>query len=171
MFESRSSNTAAVLIKTSVLLDVQSFGHEVSQLRRSTALTCCTLSSEMQSLRRASTTIRSFQQLEKWIGGCTFSTSSVAQADDLKQAFADALPREQKRLKAIKTELGTKDIHSVNVNMVIGGMRGITGMLYETSLLDADDGIRFRGHSIPELQVRCIRATALNICMFAAAVR
>lgn len=26
-------------------------------------------------------------------------------------------------------------------------------MLWETSLLDAEEGIRFRGHSIPELQV------------------
>lgn len=38
------------------------------------------------------------------------------------------------------------------VNMAVGGMRGIKGMLWETSLLDADEGIRFRGHSIPELQ-------------------
>lgn len=28
------------------------------------------------------------------------------------------------------------------------------GMLWETSLLDAEEGIRFRGYSIPELQVR-----------------
>ena len=27
------------------------------------------------------------------------------------------------------------------------------GLLWETSLLDADEGIRFRGYSIPELQV------------------
>jgi hypothetical protein len=28
----------------------------------------------------------------------------------------------------------------------------VQGMLWETSLLDAEEGIRFRGHSIPELQ-------------------
>jgi citrate synthase len=28
----------------------------------------------------------------------------------------------------------------------------LQGMLWETSLLDAEEGIRFRGHSIPELQ-------------------
>ena len=38
------------------------------------------------------------------------------------------------------------------MNMIMGGMRGILGLLYETSLLDANDGIRFRGLSIPELQ-------------------
>lgn len=32
------------------------------------------------------------------------------------------------------------------------GMRGMKGLVYETSLLDSDEGIRFRGYSIPELQ-------------------
>ena len=108
----------------------------------------------MQALRRASSALRQHSILHECFAVQAFSTSAAAQADELKSAFSEALPREQKRLKNIKTELGTRDIHSVNVNMVIGGMRGITGMLYETSLLDADEGIRFRGHSIPELQVR-----------------
>jgi citrate synthase len=33
-----------------------------------------------------------------------------------------------------------------------GGMRGIKGLVCETSVLDADEGIRFRGYSIPECQ-------------------
>ncbi len=36
--------------------------------------------------------------------------------------------------------------------MAIGGMRGIPGLLWETSLLDPEEGIRFRGYSIPECQ-------------------
>ena len=31
-------------------------------------------------------------------------------------------------------------------------MRGITGLVTETSLLDPEEGIRFRGYSIPECQ-------------------
>lgn len=31
-------------------------------------------------------------------------------------------------------------------------MRGIKGMVWETSVLDPDEGIRFRGLSIPEIQ-------------------
>uniref|UniRef100_A0A8C7J8K6 Citrate synthase n=1 Tax=Oncorhynchus kisutch TaxID=8019 RepID=A0A8C7J8K6_ONCKI len=31
-------------------------------------------------------------------------------------------------------------------------MRGMKGLVYETSVLDADEGIRFRGYSIPECQ-------------------
>ena len=33
-----------------------------------------------------------------------------------------------------------------------GGMRGIKGLVWETSVLDAEEGIRFRGYSIPECQ-------------------
>lgn len=33
-----------------------------------------------------------------------------------------------------------------------GGMRGIKALVTETSVLDADEGIRFRGLSIPECQ-------------------
>ena len=31
-------------------------------------------------------------------------------------------------------------------------MRGIKGMVWETSVLDAEEGIRFRGKTIPECQ-------------------
>jgi len=41
---------------------------------------------------------------------------------------------------------------NVTVDQVIGGMRGIPGLLWETSLLDPDEGIRLRGYSLPELQ-------------------
>lgn len=33
-----------------------------------------------------------------------------------------------------------------------GGMRGIKALVTETSVLDPDEGIRFRGYSIPECQ-------------------
>ena len=37
-------------------------------------------------------------------------------------------------------------------------MRGMTGLVTETSLLDAQEGIRFRGYSIPELQKKLPKA-------------
>ena len=39
-----------------------------------------------------------------------------------------------------------------------GGMRGIRGLVTETSVLDPDEGIRFRGFSIPECQEKLPRA-------------
>jgi citrate synthase len=37
-------------------------------------------------------------------------------------------------------------------------MRGITGLVTETSLLDSEEGIRFRGYTIPELQQKLPKA-------------
>ncbi len=47
---------------------------------------------------------------------------------------------------------GKKKIGEVTLSQIYQGMRGITGLVSETSLLDASEGIRFRGFSIPELQ-------------------
>ena len=87
-----------------------------------------------------------------------FSTTTTAKEDSkkafdgLKAQLESQIPSEIARLKALKTKYGHEKVGEVTVNMVMGGMRGIVGMLYETSLLDANDGIRFRGLTIPELQ-------------------
>jgi citrate synthase len=78
--------------------------------------------------------------------------SNNIQIEDLKSLIETNIPSQILRLKEIKTKFGNEKIGDVTVNMVMGGMRGIVGMLYETSLLDANDGIRFRGLTIPELQ-------------------
>ncbi|KAK9843683.1 hypothetical protein WJX81_002147 [Elliptochloris bilobata] len=71
---------------------------------------------------------------------------------ELKSLLAEKIPEQQERLKALKKNYGGKEVGNVTAEKVIGGMRGITGMLWETSLLDPDEGIKFRGYSIPELQ-------------------
>ena len=43
-----------------------------------------------------------------------------------------------------------------------GGMRGIKGLVTETSVLDPDEGIRFRGYSIPECQKMLPKAKGGN---------
>jgi citrate synthase len=68
---------------------------------------------------------------------------------DRFKAKADVLAAE---IKDIIKEHGSKKIGEVQLSQVYQGMRGITGLVSETSLLDAQDGIRFRGYSIPELQ-------------------
>ena len=37
------------------------------------------------------------------------------------------------------------------IEQIYGGMRGLPAMLCETSALDPDEGIRFRGYTIPEV--------------------
>jgi len=55
-------------------------------------------------------------------------------------------------IKQLLKEHGTKVIGEVTLAQIYQGMRGVTGLVSETSLLDANEGIRFRGYSIPELR-------------------
>ncbi len=68
---------------------------------------------------------------------------------------ADILSSE---VKGILKEHGEKIIGEVKLSQIYQGMRGITGLVTETSLLDSQDGIRFRGYSIPELQEKLPKA-------------
>ena len=61
-------------------------------------------------------------------------------------------------IKELLKEHGNKKIGEVQLAQVYQGMRGMTGLVTETSLLDAQDGIRFRGYSIPELQEKLPKA-------------
>lgn len=72
------------------------------------------------------------------------------------KAKADELSIEVKDL--LKNH-GTKKIdEGVTLAQAYQGMRGITGLVTETSLLDANEGIRFRGYSIPELREQLPKA-------------
>ncbi|MBL4654158.1 MAG: citrate (Si)-synthase [Flavobacteriales bacterium] len=72
--------------------------------------------------------------------------------DSLKEKFASkALPFSQD-VKQFLKEHGDKVISEVTVAQVYGGLKGVPGMVSETSKLDPDEGIRFRGYSIPELR-------------------
>src|SRR3954462_15808266 len=72
--------------------------------------------------------------------------------EKLKTLFKSKAEATAAEIKDILREHGTKKIGEVQLAQIYQGMRGITGMVYETSLLDAQDGIRFRGHAIAELQ-------------------
>jgi citrate synthase len=70
----------------------------------------------------------------------------------LKEILRDQIPAKQEALKKLKAEYGNRSLGEVTVDQCIGGGRDVKCMYYETSLLDANEGIRFRGYSIPELQ-------------------
>ena len=67
------------------------------------------------------------------------------------KAKADAANIE---IKDLLKEHGNRKAGEVTLSQIYQGMRGITGLVTETSLLDAQEGIRFRGYSIPELQAK-----------------
>lgn len=76
----------------------------------------------------------------------------------LKEKFKAKAEAAGLEIKEIIKTHGTKKVGEVTLAQVYQGMRGITGLVTETSLLDAQEGIRFRGYSIPELQASLPKA-------------
>jgi citrate synthase len=72
----------------------------------------------------------------------------------LKEKFIEkALPLSAEIRQFVK-ENGQVPLGEFTVEDVYAGQKGIIGLLTETSLLDANEGIRFRGYSIPELRAK-----------------
>ncbi|XP_060086058.1 citrate synthase, mitochondrial-like [Ylistrum balloti] len=71
---------------------------------------------------------------------------------NLKDVLAGVIPEKQKEVVELRKQYGDKVVGEVTLNMIYGGMRGIKGLATETSVLDPEEGIRFRGYSIPECQ-------------------
>ena len=72
--------------------------------------------------------------------------------DPLKIRFKEKATAQAADIKAMLKEHGNRVIDEVTLSQAYGGMRDIKSMIWETSLLDAQEGIRFRGFTIPELQ-------------------
>jgi citrate synthase len=76
----------------------------------------------------------------------------------LKERFKAKADLVSTEIKDIIKEHGNRKIGEVTLSQIYQGMRGMTGLVTETSLLDANEGIRFRGYSIPELQIKLPKA-------------
>lgn len=72
--------------------------------------------------------------------------------ETIKIHFKEKADATSAEIKELLKEHGNKKIGEVTLSQIYQGMRGITGLVSETSLLDAQEGIRFRGYTIPELQ-------------------
>jgi citrate synthase len=85
-------------------------------------------------------------------------TRTYASEPTLKERLAAIIPEKQAQVKKIKEEHGEKILGVCTVSMAYGGMRDLKSMVTETSLLDAQEGIRFRGLTIPEVQEKLPKA-------------
>ena len=72
--------------------------------------------------------------------------------DKLKEKFHSKAVPMAEQIKKLLNEHGEYVIGSYTVSQVYSGMKGMIGMITETSKLDPQEGIRFRGYSIPELR-------------------
>lgn len=76
----------------------------------------------------------------------------------VKELFRSKADIQSAEIKNILEQHGNKKVSDVVLSQVYQGMRGIPGLITETSLLDPNEGIRFRGYSIPELRERLPKA-------------
>lgn len=76
--------------------------------------------------------------------------SLIRPFSSLKDRLSQLLPQAQARMLHLRKNKGDIELGKITVDQVIGGMRGMVGLVTETSKLDAKLGIRFRGLSIAE---------------------
>ncbi|KAK0344013.1 citrate (Si)-synthase [Friedmanniomyces endolithicus] len=105
------------------------------------------------ALRRAMATqpaASSWTQQTAFNTARTYATPSKSAT--LKETFAASLPEKIEQIKKLRKDYGSKVIGEVTLDQVYGGARGIKSLVWEGSVLDAEEGIRFRGKTIPECQ-------------------
>lgn len=76
----------------------------------------------------------------------------------VKDRFKEIADIQSQEIKNLIAQHGETKVGDVTLAQVYQGMRGITGLVTETSLLDSNEGIRFRGYSIPELREKLPKA-------------
>ncbi len=76
----------------------------------------------------------------------------------LKEKLQPKVADLRERVKGLIAEHGDAKISDVTVAQAYGGMRGVKSIVTETSALDPNEGIRFRGFTIPQLQEKLPRA-------------
>ena len=76
----------------------------------------------------------------------------------LKEKFLGKVGPMRERVQKLLKEKGNVKVDEVALNQVIGGMRDINSMLWVISDLDPQEGIRFRGLTIPDLQAKLPKA-------------
>src|SRR3990172_1220234 len=81
----------------------------------------------------------------------------------LKEKISAQLPGWRERVRKLTKESGDLKIDSVTLGQVLSGMRNIKSLVTDISYVDPVEGIRFRGHTIPELLVKLPRLPGSNM--------
>ena len=72
----------------------------------------------------------------------------------LKNKMANVIEKRQHELKEFMSVHKGDKVGDISIGSIVGGMRGMPGMLYETSKLHPIDGIEYRGHDLFEIRDR-----------------
>ena len=72
--------------------------------------------------------------------------------ESLKNKFKEKALQLSSEIKEMLAKHGNMKLGEYTIEQVYSGMKGVIGLITETSKLDPIEGIRFRGYSIPELR-------------------
>ncbi|ESL07366.1 citrate synthase [Trypanosoma rangeli SC58] len=95
----------------------------------------------MQRLCTRARTLRNFY-------GAARPQSTIV--DELKGALLARRGVDAPKIKLLKEKYGNEKLSDATVGAAYGGMRGITGLVHEPSVVDPMHGICFRGMTLPE---------------------
>ncbi|MDX1702310.1 MAG: citrate/2-methylcitrate synthase, partial [Melioribacteraceae bacterium] len=74
--------------------------------------------------------------------------------NQLKHKLNDKIQEHRPRIAKLLQEHGDSVVDKVTVSQVIGGMRGVKSLITDISYLDPNEGIRYRGYTLPEVLKR-----------------
>jgi citrate synthase len=77
---------------------------------------------------------------------------------NLKEKFVTKMMPMRDRIQKILKDHGELKISDVTISQAYGGMRSVKCMMWECSALDPNEGIRFRGYTIPEVREKLPKA-------------
>ncbi len=69
----------------------------------------------------------------------------------LKEKLHEKILAWRPRIERLSEEYGDVVVDVVTVNKILGGMRGLKSLITDISYLDPEEGIRYRGHRLPDL--------------------
>lgn len=80
-----------------------------------------------------------------------YSSFYLINMANLKQKLYDKILEWRPRTEKLLKEYGDVVVDQVTISQVIGGMRGLKSLVTDISYLDPNEGIRYRGFTLPEL--------------------
>ena len=69
----------------------------------------------------------------------------------LKNLLFEKIEQHRPRITNLLQNYGDVKVADVTVSQILGGMRGIKSLLTDISYLDPNEGIRYRGYTLPEV--------------------
>lgn len=103
---------------------------------------------------------RGLQSLVRPSAQKRWSSAIVTTLQEKIRALAE---QKTPQVLALRKEHANKVIGEVTVGMAMGGMRGIKGLVSETSLLDPMEGIRYRGRTLEECNEQLPKAPGSEV--------